>query len=103
MEALLVLADGGTHIADIYTYWDDESGWETSAVMYAVEWVERMVGGDKEDYDDEIAIRERGEWRPSMEGGYYRIGDEIDISSILEDDDEEDEDDYDDEDEDDDE
>jgi len=80
-NTLLILADGGEHIADIATYWDDESGsWETSLEVFSVEYAEHK-GSNKD------------EWRASQGGGYYRIGDEIDVSLILEDDDEDDEDD----------
>ncbi len=78
-NTLLVLADGGEQIADIATYWDDESGsWETSVEVFSVEYAEHK-GSNKD------------EWRASQSGGYYRIGDEIDVNPILEDDDDDEE------------
>ena len=81
----LVLADGGEQIADIATYWDSSSGsWETSAEMYAVEYANEDQAHDDEDG-----------WRESEGGGYYRIGDEIDIGDICDEEDDDDDDDAD--------
>ncbi len=76
-DYLVALADGGDQIADIATYWNDESdAWETSVEVHAVEYAGEHEG------------RDGGDWRSSEGGGHYRIGDEIDLAAIWESDDE---------------